>query len=68
MVVEVARVDGVGPDLFRLTFYTDSVNTFDGRPERMVVARFVMNGITIRRCITYVLGQMARKVFSPANA
>lgn len=64
----MARVDGVGPDLFRLTFYADGVNSFDGRKERTVVARFVIAGITIRRCITYVLAQMARRVLHPANS
>jgi hypothetical protein len=63
----MARVDNVGPDFYRLTFYADSVNTFDGRPERTVVARFVIADGTIRRCIKYVLAQLARRMLRPAN-
>jgi hypothetical protein len=64
----MASVEPVGPDLYRLTFYAEGHCAFDGREERAVVARFIIAGTTIRHSITFVLKEMARRVFAPANS
>lgn len=66
-ITGVARVDTVGAGLYRVTYFADGKCTFDGRDERIVVARLVMTNETITTGRQFVIAEMAKHSLVPAN-
>lgn len=63
----VARVDAVGAGIFRLTFFTESHCSFDGRKERNIVARFIVSAETIATNREVIAKEIAKFSMQAAN-
>jgi len=63
----MARADRLAGDLYRLTFYADSICAFDGRAERIIVSRFVMAASTINDVSSFVAKAMEKSTIVAAN-
>lgn len=63
----VARVDPLGSDIYRITFYAENYCTFDGRRERNVVARFVIHDCAIKRGRAFVSASISQLKLAAAN-
>lgn len=63
----VARMDIVGPDFYRVTFFSNGHCTFDGREERTVVARHLMAGDVVRAVASFTIKAVSKRILIAAN-
>ena len=63
----VSSVSIVGKDLYRVTFYAESICSFDGRRERTVVARIILGRDAIFQSRDAVFGAVDKHRLFPDN-
>jgi len=64
----VGRVDPIGDGIFRITYYVDHHSAFDGRSEKVVVARMLISGEAINRAIETVTHATTAPIHVAANS